>query len=69
MIYTDLTNKDLKLMYDAHNGQVDKAGIPYRFHPYEVANHMRTEDEICVELLHDVVEDSKIYSGVFEGTI
>ena len=48
---------------------MDKAGIPYRFHPYEVANHMRTEDEICVELLHDVVEDSKIYSGVFEGTI
>lgn len=60
MIYTDLTNKALKLMYNAHAGQVDKAGVPYCFHPYEVASHCTTEYSVCAALLHDVVEDTSI---------
>ncbi|MDD6109315.1 MAG: HD domain-containing protein, partial [Ruminococcus sp.] len=58
MLYTPLTKKALKLAYDAHAGQVDKAGMPYIFHPYEVALQVQTEEEVCAALLHDVVEDT-----------
>ena len=57
MLYTPLTKKALKLAYAAHAGQVDKAGMPYIFHPYEVALQVQTEEEVCAALLHDVVED------------
>ena len=56
MLYTPLTKKALKLAYAAHAGQVDKAGMPYIFHPYEVA--LQAEEEVCAALLHDVVEDT-----------
>lgn len=58
MLYTPLTKKALKLAYTAHAGQVDKAGMPYIFHPYEVALQVQTEEEVCAALLHDVVEDT-----------
>lgn len=58
MLYTPLTKKALKLAYAAHVGQVDKAGMPYIFHPYEVALQVQTEEEVCAALLHDVVEDT-----------
>ena len=58
MLYTPLTKKALKLAYAAHAGQVDKAGMPYIFHPYEVALQVQTEEEDCAALLHDVVEDT-----------
>ena len=58
MIYTKLTNKALKLMYEKHKDQVDKQGIPYVFHPFIVANNMENEDETIVALLHDVLEDT-----------
>ena len=58
MIYTDLTKKALKISFSAHKDQLDKSGIPYVYHPYEVASGFDTEDEVCVALLHDVVEDS-----------
>lgn len=60
MIYTELTNKALKISFEAHKNQVDKSGVPYIFHPYEVASSLKEENEICVALLHDVVEDSDI---------
>lgn len=60
MIYTALTNKAMKLAYDAHHGQVDKAGMPYIFHPFCLANQMDDEISTCVALLHDVVEDTSI---------
>ena len=59
MIYTDLTRKALKLSFEAHKGQEDKSGVPYVYHPYEVASHMTDESSVCVALLHDVVEDTK----------
>lgn len=58
MVYTELTKKALQIMFEAHKNQVDKAGVPYVFHPYEVASHMDDEISTCVALLHDVAEDS-----------
>ena len=60
MIYTNLTKKALLISFEAHKEQFDKSGIPYVYHPYEVASGFHTEDEICVALLHDVVEDTEM---------
>ena len=58
MIYTSMTIKAMKLAYKAHEGQVDRSGVPYIFHPIHLAEQMEPEDEICTALLHDVAEDS-----------
>jgi len=58
MIYTPMTNKAIKLMYEAHKDQVDKSGIPYVFHPWHVAESMQDEKRCTVALLHDVIEDT-----------
>ena len=60
MVYTDLTRKAMILAYEAHHGQVDKAGVPYIFHPLHLAQQMPDEISCCVALLHDVVEDTPI---------
>lgn len=60
MIYTALTNKAMKIAYDAHHGQLDCNGVPYIFHPYHLAEQMCDEITTCVALLHDVVEDTDI---------
>lgn len=58
MIYTENTRKAMKIAYKAHDGQVDKAGIPYIFHPIHLAEQMDKEEECIVAMLHDVVEDT-----------
>ena len=58
MIYTDLTRKAIKFCIKAHEGQLDKSGIPYMLHPIHVAEQMEDELTTCVALLHDVVEDT-----------
>lgn len=60
MIYTVLTNKALRIAYEAHHGQVDKAGLPYIFHPFHLAEQMTDEISTCVALLHDVAEDTDV---------
>lgn len=60
MIYTPMTNKALRIAYAAHNGQTDKAGIPYIFHPYHLAEQMHDEITVCAALLHDVAEDTSV---------
>ena len=60
MIYTELTNKALKLAYEAHHGQVDKGGVPYIFHPIHLAEQMEDETAVCAALLHDIVEDTSV---------
>ena len=60
MIYTELTNKALRIAYDAHAGQLDKCGTPYIAHTLHVAEQMNDEASTCVALLHDVVEDSDV---------
>ena len=60
MIYTALTNRAMRVAYEAHMGQVDKCGTPYVFHPYHLAEQMSDETTTCVALLHDVVEDTTV---------
>ena len=60
MIYTPLTVKAMQIAYNAHHGQVDKAGMPYIFHPMHLAESMDDEICCCAALLHDTVEDTDI---------
>ena len=59
-LYTPLINKALSIAYDAHNGQTDKSGTPYIYHPAFLAAQMDTENEIITALLHDVIEDTTV---------
>ena len=59
MIYTDMTKKAMKLAYKAHDGQHDREGLPYIFHPYHLAEQMKDETTATAALLHDVVEDTE----------
>ena len=58
MIYTSMTIKAMKLAYKAHEGQVDRSGVPYIIHPIHLADQMDEEISCTVALLHDVVEDT-----------
>lgn len=60
MLYTDLTMKAMKIAYQLHHGQVDKAGVPYIYHPIHLAEQMDDEYTICTALLHDTVEDTEM---------
>ena len=55
-----LVGKAIDISYNAHKGQYDKAGKPYACHPIYVASKMKTNKEIIVALLHDVIEDTKL---------
>lgn len=58
MIYTSLTKKAIRLMFDAHKDQLDKGALPYVFHPFHLAEQMPDEATTVAALLHDVVEDT-----------
>lgn len=60
MIYTALTNKAMRISYEAHKKQFDTSDIPYVFHPYHLAEQMDNETRVCMALLHDVVEDTDV---------
>lgn len=60
MIYTEKTMMAMKIAYSAHNGQFDKSGVPYIYHPIHVAEQMTSEDEVIVALLHDTIEDTDV---------
>jgi len=60
MIYTHLTRTAMQIAFRAHEGQVDKAGMPYIFHPMHLAEAMDDEISCCTALLHDTVEDTDI---------
>jgi len=48
----------LRIAMSAHDGQVDRAGKPYIFHPLQVASMTDSYDALVAALLHDVMEDS-----------
>lgn len=59
MLYTEAAKKAMKIAFDAHRGQVDRAGIDYINHPLHLAEQMESESETCAALLHDVIEDTE----------
>ena len=49
--------KAISIAVEAHEGQIDKGGSPYILHPLRVMMSLKTEDEMIVGVLHDVIED------------
>lgn len=62
----NLINDMLTLAAVAHNGQFDKAGVPYIFHIMAVTEYTRQrwghEDEelLCIAAGHDLIEDTDV---------
>lgn len=44
----------------AHHGRTRRNGLPYILHPFRVMLRMKTEEEMIVAVLHDVVEDTSV---------
>lgn len=55
-----LIEKSLHIALRAYAGKTDKAGCEYIHHPLRVMAKMKTDLEMSVALLHDVIEDSDI---------
>lgn len=56
-----LINKAIETAAKAHDGQVDKAGQPYIYHPLRVMLYAQGDERVkCAAVLHDVMEDSDI---------
>ena len=53
-----LLAKAIEIALKAHEGQVDKSGMPYIGHVMRVMQAGRTIDEKIVGVLHDIVEDT-----------
>ena len=62
MVYTEKTKRAMKLILKAHEGQFDKGGYPYVYHPIHLAERMEEESTCLLALLHDVVEDCPGYN-------
>lgn len=45
---------------NAHKGQLDKAGVPYIYHPLRVMNAVYGDHMKMAAVLHDVVEDTDV---------
>lgn len=60
---TNAVDRAVALAVAAHEGQVDKAGMPYILHPLRVMLQMDTNPERIVAVLHDVVEDCDVSFG------
>ena len=73
MLYTDMTKKAMKLMFQVHKDQEDRSGIPYAFHPWHVAETVAANDAdelvVTCALLHDVIEDSGAESETGKVTV
>ena len=52
----------LYIANNAHEGLLDKGGLPYILHPLHVASFF-TGDLKIIAILHDVVEDSPVTMG------
>ena len=63
MFYSELVKKACIISFDAHKNDKDKGGYPYVYHPFYLASQFDSENEVCVALLHDVIEDhNDLYS-------
>lgn len=56
----DIVKLALEIASQAHQGQVDKAGVDYIKHPVQVSHLVETKEQKAAALLHDVIEDTDI---------
>jgi len=56
----DIAQKAWAIAQRAHNGQTDKAGMPYITHPERVARQFDDPWYQATALLHDVLEDTDV---------
>lgn len=56
-----------RLATQMHEGQTDKAGLPYITHPERVAARLATPEEQVVGWLHDTVEDTALTLSEIEA--
>ena len=56
----NIIEKSLSIALRAYSGKLDKAGCEYIKHPLRIMAKMKTDTEMSVALLHDVIEDSDI---------
>ncbi len=59
-MWSELEQTALKIAWQAHKGQTDKAGAPYIYHALAVSKAMGQEKCRALALLHDVCEDSDL---------
>lgn len=52
--------------WERHQGQTDKAGLPYVTHPERVAARMERDEEKVVAWLHDTIEDTGLTHAEIE---
>lgn len=57
-----MLDKAIFIAAQAHLGQKDKAGEPYILHPLRMMLRFKSEPEMIVAVLHDVVEDNPNWS-------
>ena len=67
MIYTEKTRKALDLCFRAHKDQTDKAGAPYVFHPFYVADRMTEGCNMGVKSLSKYLNQYRAASEEAKG--
>lgn len=60
MAYSTDVEAARRLATQMHEGQTDKAGLPYVTHPERVAARLETPEAQVVGWLHDTVEDTAL---------
>jgi GTP diphosphokinase / guanosine-3',5'-bis(diphosphate) 3'-diphosphatase len=55
-----MIEKAISIALKSHKGQKRLDGKPYIMHPLRMASKAKSESEIIVSILHDVIEDSNI---------
>ncbi len=58
----------IKIAAEAHFGQLDKGRQAYILHPIRVMQKVFSDEEKCVAVLHDVVEDNAKYTLLYLRT-
>ena len=67
MAYSTDVESAMTLAAEAHEGQTDKAGLPYITHPQRVAGRLDTPEAQVVGWLHDTVEDTSLTLSEIEA--
>ncbi len=56
----EMLGKAIFVATDAHDGQIDKGGMPYILHPLHLMNGLIWDLELAtIAVLHDVIEDDE----------